>query len=133
MEIFLSNAPSNSYYSYQPVVIKINDKITENHLVPLLDIISLIIRGCLTSGIKRLHAFAPTSWPLDKNYCPMLDSAVEEAFVDQTNYLSIFFPMQQFCEATGMITRHLAWGDMKNSRFFLSMLRDVLTRCFFFF
>jgi len=128
MDIFLTNAPSNSYYSYQPVVIKMNDKITENHLIPLLDIISLIIRGCLTTGIQRLQLFAPTSIFSDKNYCPMLDSAIEEAFVEQANYLSIFFPMQQFSEATSYITKHLAWGDMKNSRFFLSMLRDLLTR-----
>ena len=129
MDIFLSNAPSNSYYSYQPVVIKMNDKITENHLIPLLDIISLIIRGCLTSGIQRLQQFPPTSLS-DKNHCPILDPAIEGVFVDQSNYLSIFFPMQQFSEATSYITKHLAWGDMSNSRFFLSTLRDILTRHF---
>lgn len=128
MEIFLTNAPSNSYYSYQPVVIKMNDKITENHLIPLLDIISLIIRGCLTNGIQRLQTLAPTSLLLDKTYCPMVDPAIEDIFLDHSNFLSIFFPMQQFTEATALITKHLAWGDLKNSRFFLNMLRDILTR-----
>ena len=127
LDLFLSNAPSNSYYSYQPVIIKMNDKITENHLIPLLDIISLIIRGCATTGIQRIQSFAPTSVLIDQKYCPLLDSSVEEVFLDQANYLSIFFPMQQFCEATSFITRHLAWGDLKNSRFFLNMLRDILT------
>lgn len=131
MDIFLANAPSNSYYSYQPMVIKMNDKITENHLIPLLDIISLVIRGCLTEGIQRSQALAPTSLPIDKEYFTMIDPCVEESFVDQSNYLSIFFPMQQFSESTAFITKHLSWGDLKNSKFFLSMLRDILTRLFF--
>lgn len=128
MDIFLTNAPTNSYYAYQPVIIKMNDKITENHLIPLLDIISLIIRGCVTTGIQRLQGLAPTSLAIDKTYFTMLDPAIEEVFVDQGNYLSIFLPMQQFGESTSLITRHLSWGDLKNSRFFLSMLRDILTR-----
>ena len=61
LDLFLSNAPSNSYYSYQPVIIKMNEKITENVLIPLLDITSLNIIGSASSGIKRIQSSIPTS------------------------------------------------------------------------
>ena len=109
--------------------LKKEENVNPNNIVFILEIITLLICGCITKGIKELHEFAPTSLYISNDLIdqlPLLPHTVEQIFLDFTNYIKIFLPMQQYSENILEITKHLCWGDQLNSKSFIGNIIQSL-------
>jgi hypothetical protein len=102
------------------------DKAAETSLIPIVDIICLIVRGCITKGIREMKEYAPTSIFQNFEDCPSLPAIVESYFVNQAFYTRYFLPWQHINDSILQITGHLCWGDKENSKFFINELNTLL-------
>jgi hypothetical protein len=72
LDIYISNT---TYFFYS----QNKDRLIENSMKLLIEIISLIIRGSITKGILQVAIFAPTSLYTDQVNCPRLGVYCENA------------------------------------------------------
>ena len=97
-------------------------KTPESHLICLLDIIAIVIKSCITDGIKRLGRLSPASmvWRMNpKEQPPDLPLTVMEWIREESIFIDLIVPMIKFTDSPGIIVEHISWGNKETSCFFM--------------
>ena len=91
-----------------------------NFMTPI-DLLSHLIRSCVTKGIKETELYSPVS--LIQNSAFHFDLPYDEIkFIMTKLWFSVELINKQYNESILTIVLHLCWGDYENSKFFLQEL-----------
>jgi len=107
-------------------VTKMGDHHTEPNFQEVIDVIAVLVRGCVTEGILTSKLYAPTSLHQQANLIVELPASESDHILENWFYTKLLIPLAQH-DSVRDITLHMCWNDQKCSHVLIDQI--VLAIC----